>query len=96
MPRKIKSHKPTWTTAAVSADRAKLKKFYGSAAWQRTRTVKRFVNPTCERCGEWTKDIHHKIDLSTPEGWERRLDPSNLESCCKSCHSKITNSRVAL
>lgn len=33
--------------------------------------------------------VHHILSLSTPEGWERRTDPSNLITLSDDTHSSI-------
>jgi phage terminase large subunit-like protein len=69
------------------------KAFYNSAAWRgpsgaRTQYIRE--HPICERCQRVTADhIHHKTPIDTPEGWERRLDPSGFMSVCRSCHNRI-------
>ena len=64
------------------------RKFYKSKKWQTlaTATMAR-RGYKCERCGAWGRQVHHKIPIQTPEGWNRRFDPSNLELLCIRCHN---------
>lgn len=66
------------------------KKRYG-AQWRRIRNLYLHQHPLCEECllkGVYTKatEIHHRVPLS----YGGTHDPSNLESLCHACHSKIT------
>jgi len=49
-----------------------------------------FLNehPLCADCGHAATEVHHKIDIRQQPGL--RLDPTNLESLCKACHSTRT------
>ena len=40
-----------------------------------------------EGCGRIACEVHHIKPLKTPEGWERRLDWSNLMGVCIQCHN---------
>ncbi|HAC5626866.1 TPA: HNH endonuclease [Listeria monocytogenes] len=78
--------------ARAEAERTK---FYKSRLWQKNRYQQLIREPLCERCK--ANDIvvqavivHHIVDTNTLEGWERRLDPENLESICFACHNKET------
>ena len=63
--------------------------FYNSAGWQRARAIKLAHNPTCERCCRaWARHVHHVKPITTPEGWERRLDQKYLKSLCPPCHNE--------
>ena len=60
--------------------------------WQRFRVAYLRQHPLCVHCerdGRTTlaNEVHHIKALS--QGGER-LDPDNVESLCKSCHSKQT------
>ena len=64
-------------------------KFYTLAAWRNLRAYKLQLTPLCERCYEIATEVHHiKERNSFPE---LELDISNLESLCKTCHSKHTS-----
>ncbi len=57
-----------------------------NAEWQRIRAEYLAVNPYCEICGALATDVHHRKSLrfgGTPDDY-------NLQSLCKSCHSKYT------
>ena len=63
---------------------------YGQA-WRKARARYIAKNPLCERCrgeGRLTpaQEVHHVKPLA--DGGTH--DESNLESLCKSCHSRIT------
>jgi 5-methylcytosine-specific restriction protein A len=67
-----------------------LNAFYSSAAWIGARNDKRKCNPLCEECLENSlivpmAEVDHIVPIR--DGGER-LDPTNLRSLCKSCHSK--------
>ncbi|WP_420796749.1 HNH endonuclease signature motif containing protein [Alkalihalophilus marmarensis] len=55
--------------------------------------MKRAINPLCEWCErdgrlEPMVDVDHVVPVK--QEWERRLDVSNLQSLCRSCHAKKT------
>lgn len=67
--------------------------FYHSTQWRTTRKLKLMVQPLCEVClaqGRMTHAdmVHHKEELRSPNGWEKRLSMDNLESICYECHNK--------
>jgi 5-methylcytosine-specific restriction protein A len=67
-------------------------KFYTLAAWRNLRAYKLQLTPLCERCNEIATEVHHiKERNSFPE---LELDISNLESLCKTCHSKHTRKQI--
>ena len=41
----------------------------------------------CDKCKGLGTDVHHKQPIQTQEGWNRRLDPTNLELLCVCCHN---------
>lgn len=66
--------------------------FYRSKAWRLTSKEKlRQINYKCEArldgCGGIACEVHHIKPLKTPEGWDRRLDWSNLMGVCIQCHN---------
>ena len=66
----------------------KYKSFYNSTAWKLLKEKKRADEQyRCERCHKLATEVHHIKWLSTQEGWERRLDYTNLESLCIVCHN---------
>ena len=65
--------------------------FYSSTQWRRTRDRYRRLNPLCAECQRQgivtaAELVHHKRERS--QGGEP-LDAANLESLCRSCHSKV-------
>lgn len=71
----------------------KYTKFYNSKAWRVTSKAKlQAVNWKCEghlheNCTGLACEVHHKIPIQTPEGWDKRLDWDNLEALCTVCHN---------
>lgn len=66
--------------------------FYRSKAWKDTsRAFLQSANYKCqaklEGCQHLAVEVHHVQPIQTPEGWERRLDWSNLEAVCTACHN---------
>ena len=71
--------------------------FYNSKAWRTLSNKYRNIHYLCEECLKEAKDkkeytislseeVHHKIAIKTPEGWERRLDWNNLIALCHIHH----------
>ena len=63
---------------------------YGTT-WQKVRKIHLFKNPLCEVCKQQgivkpANEVHHKNALRN--GGTNEVD--NLQSLCKSCHSKRT------
>jgi 5-methylcytosine-specific restriction enzyme A len=67
--------------------------FYSSAAWIRVRNQKRLDDPLCEEClKDGVCKPMSEVDHVLPR-WEHpelALEPSNLQSLCKSHHSRKT------
>ncbi len=66
--------------------------FYRSQDWKRTsRAYLTEKGYKCEAnlvgCQGMAVEVHHVQPIQTPEGWERRLDWSNLEAVCTACHN---------
>jgi 5-methylcytosine-specific restriction endonuclease McrA len=63
--------------------------FYHSQAWRMlsARYLQGHIYK-CEACGGLAVEVHHKIPIQTPEGWERRFDITNLKAVCIECHNK--------
>lgn len=57
------------------------------ADWRKLRARHLERNPRCVRCG--AKEEKMEVDHIVPRrvAPERRLDPTNLQTFCKSCHS---------
>jgi 5-methylcytosine-specific restriction endonuclease McrA len=53
--------------------------------WRKLRDRHLRDHPFCVRCGNPASDVDHIIPRSVAP--ERRLDPTNLQSLCKGCHS---------
>lgn len=67
----------------------KYARFYNGVDW-RTLSAKYTQDKgyRCEKCGAIATEVHHVKAIQTPEGWELRLDPDNLELLCKACHNE--------
>lgn len=70
----------------------KIAKFRNSKPWRMTSKSKlQACGYKCEAklegCGRYACEVHHIKPLKTPEGWERRLDWSNLMGVCIQCHN---------
>ena len=66
--------------------------FYRSKEWRLTSRVKlQEVAYKCEAklqgCQGLAVEVHHIKPIQTPEGWELRLEWSNLEAVCTACHN---------
>ena len=66
--------------------------FYKSKAWRMTSKAKlQQCGYKCEAglegCGRVACEVHHRKALKTPEGWEERLEWSNLMGVCIQCHN---------
>lgn len=76
-------------------DPQKLKDFYQSYGWRKlSYQIKASQHFICERC--WSEGVlslvqvtHHIKPIRTPEGWNRRLDPTNLVGLCAKCHEEM-------
>lgn len=70
----------------------KLNGFYRSAQWQRVRELALVRdNYLCQRCLKDKKIqkaqvVHHIVEVKVD--WSKRLDLSNLESLCHTCHNR--------
>ena len=67
----------------------KYKAFYRSKPWRMLSG--RYMQDkawTCERCGGLAVEVHHGVPIQTDEGWNRRLDVTNLVAVCVDCHNK--------
>ena len=74
------------TTRAKTAQRGY------DAAWRKVRLVKLAEDPLCEQCKrkgllKLAEEVDHIIPIA--DGGER-LELNNLQSLCKSCHSRKT------
>lgn len=67
--------------------------FYRSKAWKQTSRAKLSdVMYRCEAklegCTHLAVEVHHIKPIQTEEGWNERLEWSNLEAVCTSCHNR--------
>ena len=63
--------------------------FYNSARWRRLREQILMQNHyICVRCGRQAEMVDHIVP--TKVDWNRRLDPSNMQAMCWSCHNRKT------
>ena len=78
-----------------SKPNSKYSMFYHTPEWRNARAIQLYDTPYCEVCmrkGIYKQAdmVHHsKYELRSPQGWEHRLDPDNLESICYACHNAI-------
>lgn len=95
MPERITKirRKPTSIKHITHQSKQDRHRFYCSTEWKSFRKRQLKSQPTCERCEVLTPatQVHHIVDLA--RDWTRRLDPTNTECLCHSCHSKITRDR---
>ena len=67
-------------------------RFYNSIDWRRlSAKYTQDKGYKCERCGKFATQVHHKQAIQTPQGWDRRLDYTNLELLCTQCHNDRHN-----
>lgn len=70
--------------------------FYKSSAWQRLRRLAyERDNGLCQRCLKAgilkrADVVHHIVEIKVD--WSKRLELSNLESLCHTCHNTIHKS----
>lgn len=72
----------------------KLVKFYNSKEWKSlSRWYLSSLNYKCEAqlegCQRVACEVHHKIPIKTPDGWNHRLDPGGLMGLCTACHTRL-------
>lgn len=62
--------------------------FYRSREWRALSVAAlQRAGWRCEDCGGVACEAHHDPPIQTPEGWERRLDPSCVHALCTRCHN---------
>lgn len=74
----------------------KYRKFRNSKEWKATSKAKlQACKWKCEArlegCQRTACEVHHKLPLKTPEGWDKRLDWDNLQGVCTACHNILDN-----
>lgn len=68
-------------------------RFYKSPEWNMLKNKKlQDTKYKCERCTALGKnkiatEVHHIKEIQTEEGWEQRLDYTNLKTVCINCHN---------
>jgi len=77
----------------TSDERAELTKFYQSLQWRKLRQYHITRNPLCKSCGDSgltiVADVVDHIE-EIRDNPQRRLDTTNLQSLCHSCHNRKT------
>lgn len=66
--------------------------FYRSKAWKamsrsKLQDAKYKCEAKLEGCKGLACEVHHKIPIKTPEGWEHRFDWDGLQAVCTVCHN---------
>ncbi|WOC15400.1 HNH endonuclease [Pseudochrobactrum sp. MP213Fo] len=56
--------------------------------WQRARHAWLVVHPSCVGCGQPATLVDHIITIRNAP--HRRLDPTNFQSMCSTCHGRKT------
>lgn len=80
----------------------KIKDFYGSIEWKNKRNeVKDNSYHLCEICAargilKDAEHVHHIVSVWIKEGFDKRLDDSNLISLCEECHNQVHNKDIEL
>lgn len=78
-------------------DDPKYRTFRNSKAWKQTSKAKlQACEWKCEarvspNCTGLACEVHHIKPIKTPEGWDKRLDWSNLMGVCTQCHNILDN-----
>src|SRR5262245_11278531 len=62
-------------------------RLYGDPQWRSVRARVLTVRPNCERCGAPSRVVNHRVAVAAGGAY---LDPTNLESLCKTCHDTHT------
>lgn len=74
--------------------------FYRSKAWRMTSKAKlqdcmyrceARLDDECKRTPRLACEVHHIKPIRTPEGWDQRLEWSNLMGVCVQCHNILDN-----
>jgi 5-methylcytosine-specific restriction enzyme A len=66
---------------------------YDQTHWGKLRDAHLQAHPFCVYCDRFATCVDHRVPITVDPS--RRLDPSNLRSCCDSCHSLVTNAYKA-
>lgn len=63
-------------------------RFYATRQWRSLSSRYRKVHPVCRRCGRKAEMVDHITSIKAAP--MRKLDISNLQSLCWSCHNEKT------
>jgi 5-methylcytosine-specific restriction endonuclease McrA len=75
-----------------SPERILEREFYKSRQWRSLRKWYLAEQPLCEcGCHLPAEQVHHKIEVKKRP--DLALDPTNLQSLTRACHSRITRER---
>ena len=99
MPTRPATHKPVHYKSRQQFDRERnpVKSAIYDRDWRKLRHAHLASNPLCVTCKAKGLIVGAtEVDHITPvrQAPERRLDPSNIQSLCRSCHSRKTASEV--
>jgi len=72
---------------ASRVDQKVRKRFYNSKTWKYTRIEQLSLEPLCRSCRRLANEVDHIVPISLGG---QEIDPNNLQSLCKRCHSKKT------
>lgn len=91
--RKTEYRRKKYNTAYNKRRDPKYLTFYRSKNWKAMSKAKlQDCGYKCELrlegCTRLATEVDHTVPIQTPEGWERRLDWSNLKGTCTSCHNR--------
>ena len=69
-----------------------MSRFYDKAVWHKARRIQLADEPLCRLCAASGRtvpanDVDHIVPISLGGA---ELDPDNLRSLCRPCHSKVT------
>lgn len=66
----------------------RLTQFYNSPEWRSlSAKVMQDFGYRCKDCGAIATQVHHEMEITTPEGWDRRFDSTILAPVCNRCHN---------
>ena len=90
MPTKPQTFRPRFSAPAASSDvvRGTSTSRGYDADWRRLRRQHLTAFPLCHHCENYATCVDHRVPIEVDP--TRRLDPTNLRSCCTDCHNAIT------
>lgn len=76
-----------------ASDESKYQQFYKSTQWRKMSRHWLERNPICVKCYEQgiirpAQIVDHVHEIK--DDWSRRLDETNLQSLCRTCHNRKT------